>query len=89
MNPTVYSKKFHPELVEYVDLSNTKWGRIQETVEYAWDAAPTRARLGIRTGDTIVGTVRPGNGSLIGRASCREREEISVDAVSSNIKNLI
>lgn len=63
LNPTAHSKKQHPARIEYVDLSNTKWGRIEATSEYEWDAAPSRARLVLNAGDTIVGTVRPGNGS--------------------------
>ncbi|WP_024906005.1 restriction endonuclease subunit S [Robbsia andropogonis] len=63
LNPTAHSKKSHPSRVEYVDLANTKWGSIEGIAEYDWDAAPSRARLSLRTGDTIIGTVRPGNGS--------------------------
>lgn len=69
LNPTAHSKTNHPEQLEYVDLANTKWGTIESTVKYDWGAAPSRARLALRKGDTIVGTVRPGNGSFayIGR----------------------
>lgn len=63
LNPTAYSKKKHPRRIEYVDLANTKWGHIEATTEYDWDAAPSRARMVLNVGDTIVGTVRPGNGS--------------------------
>jgi len=63
LNPTSHSRKSHPSRVEYVDLANTKWGRIEDITDYEWDAAPSRARLSLRAGDTIVGTVRPGNGS--------------------------
>lgn len=52
-----------PSEVEYLDLSNVKWGRILGTVRYTWDEAPSRARRILRSGDTVVGTVRPGNGS--------------------------
>ncbi|MFD2842226.1 restriction endonuclease subunit S domain-containing protein [Paracoccus cavernae] len=50
-------------------MSNTKWGTIEATAILMWEAAPSRARRIARTGDTIVGTVRPGNGSYayIGR----------------------
>ena len=53
----------HPVEVEYVDLSNTKWGAIESTARLAWEAAPSRARRIARKGDSIIGTVRPGNGS--------------------------
>src|SRR6202034_3209241 len=49
--------------IKYVDLSNTKWGRIHEVMEYTREEAPSRAQRILRPGDTIVGTVRPGNGS--------------------------
>ena len=52
-----------PEEVNYVDLSNTKWGVIEATSVLSWEEAPSRARRIARPGDTIVGTVRPGNGS--------------------------
>lgn len=69
LNPESWSAKNHPKTVEYVDLSNTKWGRIEEVTQYEWSDAPSRARRILNVGDTIVGTVRPGNGSysLIGR----------------------
>ena len=41
---------------------------IESTQHFLWKDAPSRARRILRSGDTIVGTVRPGNGSysLIG-----------------------
>jgi type I restriction enzyme S subunit len=45
-------------------LSNTKWGIIQAIDVYSYANAPSRARRVLRRGDTIVGTVRPGNGSF-------------------------
>ena len=69
LNPESWSARNHPDQVEYVDLANTKWGAIEETTTYAWNDAPSRARRVVRVGDTVVGTVRPGNGSYsyIGR----------------------
>jgi len=46
-----------------VDLSNTKWGVIESTETLAWAEAPSRARRIANRFDTIIGTVRPGNGS--------------------------
>ena len=63
LNPESWSSKTPPDRVTYVDLKNTKWGRIERRESYAWDNAPSRARRVLRRGDTIVGTVRPGNGS--------------------------
>ena len=69
LNPESWSAREHPDQIEYVDLTNTKWGVIEETSTYEWSAAPSRARRVVRVGDTVVGTVRPGNGSYsyIGR----------------------
>lgn len=69
LNPQSHSRKHHPDRINYVDLSNTKWGTIEAITPYEWDKAPSRARQVLCIGDTIVGTVRPGNGSyaLIGQ----------------------
>jgi type I restriction enzyme S subunit len=53
----------HPDTVDYIDLSNTKWGVIESVAKLPWSEAPTRARRIVRPLDTIVATVRPGNGS--------------------------
>jgi type I restriction enzyme S subunit len=63
LNPESWSRATYPETVEYVDLSNTKWGTIEAITPYQSEAAPSRAQRILRPGDTIVGTVRPGNGS--------------------------
>ena len=63
LNPESWSRTDHPKGVEYVDLANTKWGVIEATQYYFWKDAPSRAKRVLRSGDTIVGTVRPGNGS--------------------------
>jgi type I restriction enzyme S subunit len=63
LNPESWTTSSAPEAVEYVDLANTKWGIIESTAHYEWEEAPSRARRVLRLGDTIVGTVRPGNGS--------------------------
>ena len=63
LNPQSWSKKNYPLDVMYVDLANTKWGVIESTQHFLWKDAPSRARRILRPGDTIVGTVRPGNGS--------------------------
>ena len=69
LNPESWSKKNFPNEIEYVDLANTKWGTIESTQLMPWEAAPSRARRILRSGDTLIGTVRPGNGSysLAGR----------------------
>lgn len=69
LNPESWGASNKPKNLEYVDLANTKWGTIESTEAYLWVEAPSRARRVLRKGDTIVGTVRPGNGSyaLVGR----------------------
>jgi len=64
LNPESWSAKHSPESVAYVDLANTKWGYIESVQTFPWDEAPSRARRVLRKGDTIVATVRPGNGSF-------------------------
>lgn len=69
LNPESWSKKNPPSFIEYVDLANTKWGVIESLPNIPWVEAPSRAQRILRYGDTIVGVVRPGNGSyaFIGR----------------------
>ena len=69
LNPESWSRANTPEWVEYVDLASTKLGVIEATQHVLWKDAPSRAKRILRPGDTIVGTVRPGNGSysLIGK----------------------
>ena len=68
LNPESWSTRNAPEQVTYVDLANTKRGHIETVELHSWSTAPSRARRVLRPGDTIVGTVRPGNESyaLIG-----------------------
>ena len=63
INPESWSKETRPDIVNYLDLSNTKWGSIEAVTIYKPRDAPSRAQRVLRPGDTIVGTVRPGNGS--------------------------
>ncbi|HEJ7879481.1 TPA: restriction endonuclease subunit S [Serratia marcescens] len=63
LNAESWSKKNTPESVSYVDLANTKWGVINSIETYQFSDAPSRAKRILKPHDTIVGTVRPGNGS--------------------------
>ena len=63
VNPESWSRTNVPKEVEYVDLANTKWGVIGSTQHFLWNNAPSRAKRILRSGDTVVGTVRPANGS--------------------------
>lgn len=64
LNPESWTAKKHPKTISYVDLANTKDNEIAAVTEFAFDEAPSRARRVLRAGDTIVGTVRPGNRSF-------------------------
>ncbi len=64
VNPESWTKKNHPKSINYVDLKNTKNGVIQKTERYNFTDAPSRARRILKKGDTILGTVRPGNRSF-------------------------
>jgi type I restriction enzyme S subunit len=64
LNPESWSTKKHPDIIAYVDLANAKDNEISEVVDYEFDEAPSRARRVLRSGDTILGTVRPGNRSF-------------------------
>ncbi|MCW8335316.1 restriction endonuclease subunit S [Vibrio paucivorans] len=64
LNGKSWTKKKHPDEVHYVDLANTKNGVIESVTSYEFEDAPSRARRVLNPGDTIVGTVRPGNRSF-------------------------
>ena len=64
LNPESWSSHNAPCRIRYVDLANTKWGSINDIQEFTWQDAPSRGRRVLRRGDTIVGTVRPRNGSF-------------------------
>ncbi|MGJ8513921.1 restriction endonuclease subunit S [Carnimonas bestiolae] len=63
LNPEAWNKKTIPSHIRYVDLSGTKWGYIEAVTDYTSEDAPSRARRVLRPNDTILGTVRPGNGA--------------------------
>lgn len=64
LNPETWKSSCPPRTVSYVDLTNAKWGCIENVKSYAWKEAPSRARRVLRKRDTIIATVRPGNGSF-------------------------
>lgn len=64
LNPESWTGRKHPEQIEYVDLANVKAGEVENRASYSWEESPSRARRVLRAGDTIVGTVRPGNRSF-------------------------
>lgn len=63
LNPESWTKSTRPTQLLYVDLSSVKDGRIDAVAECSSLTAPSRAQRVLRQGDTVVGTVRPGNRS--------------------------
>jgi len=64
LNPESWNTKTLPNTVRYVDLANTKNGEILELQTVSGKNIPCRARRILKLGDTIIGTVRPGNRSF-------------------------
>jgi type I restriction enzyme S subunit len=64
LNPESWTAKNHPDIIAYIDLANAKDNEIASVTDFDFDEAPSRARRVLRSGDTIVGTVRPGNRSF-------------------------
>lgn len=71
LNAESWTTTTMPNKVHYVDLANAKNGVVSEVQVFSSSTAPSRARRVLRPGDTIVGTVRPGNRSfsLIGEGT--------------------
>ncbi len=72
LNPESWTAKKRPDSVAYIDLANAKDNVIAEITDYPFDEAPSRARRVLRDGDTIIGTVRPGNRSFAFIANATE-----------------
>ena len=64
LNPESWTARNQPANIAYVDLANAKDNEISAVTEFVFADAPSRARRVLRAGDTIVGTVRPGNRSF-------------------------
>ncbi|QAR34020.1 restriction endonuclease subunit S [Geovibrio thiophilus] len=64
LNSKSWTNKNAPKKIKYIDLANTKNGEISLVIEYLFPEAPSRARRVLSIGDTIIGTVRPGNRSF-------------------------
>ncbi|CAJ6887873.1 HsdS protein [Burkholderia pseudomallei] len=64
LNPESWTAKKHPASIAYIDLANVKDNEIAVVTNFSFGEAPSRARRVMRHGDTIVGTVRPGNRSF-------------------------
>src|SRR3990172_3308611 len=60
INPDVLPEETHPDyLISYVDITNVdSRGRIVSPQDLRFEAAPSRARRKVKSGDTILSTVR-------------------------------
>lgn len=64
LNPESWTARKHPESIKYIDLSSVKNNYFDGILDFSFDEAPSRARRVLRKGDSIIGTVRPGNRSF-------------------------
>jgi len=64
LNTQSWKKDEAPDEIEYLDLASVKWGVVGEPQRIRFTEAPSRARRRLRAGDTVIGTVRPSNGSF-------------------------
>jgi len=73
LNAESWNKNTAPELIDYLDLTAVKWGVVGDPTVIPYSEAPSRARRRLRAGDSLIGTVRPANGSyaLVEEASPR------------------
>jgi type I restriction enzyme S subunit len=61
LTASTWTNRKHPRTLNYLELRGVTANRIAGMTEVAFSEAPSRARQHLRHGDTIVGTVRPGN----------------------------
>ncbi|MDF1483334.1 restriction endonuclease subunit S [Extensimonas sp. H3M7-6] len=64
LNAQSWTARNAPAELNYIDLSGVKNNVFDAPQTYAFSDAPSRARRVLRSGDCIVGTVRPGNRSF-------------------------
>lgn len=64
LNAASWTRRRAPAEVTYVDLAGVKSNVFDPPQRYRFADAPSRARRSLRAGDTLVGTVRPGNRSF-------------------------
>lgn len=64
LNAASWTTRRAPAEVAYVDLAGVKSNVFDPPQRYFFAEAPSRARRELKAGDTLVGTVRPGNRSF-------------------------
>jgi type I restriction enzyme S subunit len=58
-NQLSWSARRHPAEIDYLDISSLQPRRVTTIQRVGWSDAPSRARRVVRSGDTIISTVRP------------------------------
>jgi len=64
LNARSWTAKRAPSEIAYVDLAGVKSNVFDAIQRFTFGDAPSRARRELKAGDTLVGTVRPGNRSF-------------------------
>lgn len=64
LNAASWTARRAPAEVAYIDLAGVKSNVFDPPQRYSFVEAPSRARRELKAGDTLVGTVRPGNRSF-------------------------
>lgn len=64
INEVSLTARSHPGRITYIDISSVGTRSVEEVQDLAFDVAPSRARRVVRSGDTIISTVRPERRSL-------------------------
>ena len=63
INARTFSAKTMPQEIRYIEISDVRRGNVDRVTVYSRGAEPSRARRGVRHGDTVVSAVRPERGS--------------------------
>jgi type I restriction enzyme S subunit len=59
VNARSHTARVHPDRIHYIDISSVGARHVRDVKDLAFSEAPSRARRVVRSGDTIVSTVRP------------------------------
>jgi type I restriction enzyme, S subunit len=77
INPESLTKDYPFNVIDYIDISSVGTGELRETTQYPISEAPSRAKRLVRTGDTILSTVRPNRRSFLYLKKPKENQVVS------------
>ncbi|MBI2638665.1 restriction endonuclease subunit S [Candidatus Peregrinibacteria bacterium] len=77
INPHSIGRNFNHETIEYVDISSVGTGNFIEIQEMSIQNAPSRAKRLVKSGDTILSTVRPNRRSFFYFKNPKENTVVS------------